>query len=118
MAYLLPLDPGGTGRCGNHRLPLNMKKNSIPLGPALNTPGEVLRHEFLVPLGLSLRELARRMGCGPMRVSEIVRGKRSITAETSILLGRALGVSPAFWLGIQMDHDLALAALALEKKAA
>ena len=64
------------------------------------------------------RELARRMGCGPMRVSEIVRGKRSITAETSILLGRALGVSPAFWLGIQMDHDLALAALALEKKAA
>jgi addiction module HigA family antidote len=53
-----------------------------------------------------------------MRVSEIVRGKRSITAETSILLGRALGVSPAFWLGIQMDHDLALAALALEKKAA
>jgi addiction module HigA family antidote len=95
-----------------------MKKNSIPLGPALNTPGEILRDEFLVPMELSLRELARRMGCGPMRVSEIVRGKRSITAETSILLGRALGVSPAFWLGIQMDHDLALAALALEKKAA
>jgi len=72
----------------------------------------------LVSMELSLRELARRMGCGPMRISEIVRGKRSITAETSILLGRALGVSPAFWLGIQMDHDLALAALALEKKAA
>jgi len=66
---------------------------------------------------LSLRELARRRGCGPMQVSEIVRGKRSITAERSILLGLALGVSPAFWLDIQMDHDLDLAALALEKKA-
>jgi len=95
-----------------------MKKNSIPLGPALNMPGEILREEFLLPMGLSLRELARRMGCGPMRVSEIVRGKRAITAETSILPGRALGVSPVFWLGIQMDHDLAMAAIALNKKAA
>ena len=49
----------------------------------------------LEQIGFSLRELARRMGCGPMRVSEIVRGKRSITAETSILLGRALGVEAA-----------------------
>jgi addiction module HigA family antidote len=74
--------------------------------------------EFLKPLDLSLRELSRRMSCGPTRISEIVHGKRSITAETSILLGNALGVSPAFFLGLQMDHDLALAALALQKKAA
>jgi len=92
--------------------------NSSRLPPALNMPGEILRNEFLAPMDLSLSELARRMGCGPMRISEIVRGKRSITAETSILLGHALGVSPAFWPDIQMDHDLALAALALEKKAA
>lgn len=118
MAHLLPMDCGGSCRSGNHRLSLNIKKYSIPLGPALNTPGEILRDEFLVPMELSLWELARRMGCGPMRVPEIVRGKRSITAETSILLGHALGVSPAFWFGIQMDHDLALAALSLEKKAA
>lgn len=90
----------------------------IPLGPAANTPGEILLGEFLVPLGLSLREIARRMGCGPMRLSEIVRGKRAVTAETSILLGHALGVSPAFFLGLQMDHDLAKAAIAMRKKAA
>jgi antitoxin HigA-1 len=96
-----------------------MKKiPTIPLGPATNTPGDILREEFLVPLSISLRELSRRMGCGPMRVSEIVRGKRSITAESSILLGRALGVSPAFFLGLQMDHDLAKAAIALQKRAA
>jgi len=96
-----------------------MKKSpEIPLGPAANTPGDILREEFLVPLAISLRELARRMGCGPMRVSEIVRGKRSITAETSILMGRALDVSPAFFLGLQMDHDLAKASIALQKRAA
>jgi len=58
------------------------------------------------------------MGCGPMAVSEIVRGKRAVTARTSILLGRSLGISPTFFLGLQMDHDLAKAALELRKKAA
>jgi len=91
---------------------------SIPLGPSLNTPGEILMNEFLAPMGISLRELARRMNCGPTRLSEIVHGKRSITAETSILLGNAIGVSPSIFLGLQMDHDLALATLALQKKAA
>jgi addiction module HigA family antidote len=92
-------------------------KHNIPLGPAANTPGDILREEFLVPMDLSLRELARRMGCGPMVVSEIVRGKRAVTARTSILLGRALGISPAFFLGLQMDHDLAQAAIALSDAA-
>ena len=91
---------------------------TIPLGPAANTPGEILLTEFLEPLGLSMRELARRMGCGPMTVSEILRGKRTVTARTSILLGQALGVSPAFFLGLQMDHDLAKAAIAMQRKAA
>jgi antitoxin HigA-1 len=94
------------------------RKNDIPLGPAANTPGDILREEFLVPLGLTIRDLARRMGCGPMTVSEIVRGKRAVTARTSILLGRALGVSPGFFLGLQMDHDLARAAIAMDKAAA
>jgi addiction module HigA family antidote len=56
------------------------------------------------------------MGCGPARISEIVRGKRTITAETSILLGRALGVSPGFFLGLQFDYDLACAALRLNQR--
>lgn len=95
-----------------------MKKYDIPLGAAMNTPGEILKGEFLAPLNISLRELARRVGCAPMAISEIVRGRRSITARMSILLGRTLGVSPAFFLGLQMDYDLARAALDLEKKAA
>lgn len=94
-----------------------MKTHDIPLGPAENSPGDILHDEFLIPMGLSMRELARRMGCGPMAVSEIVRGKRAVTARMSILLGRALGVSPAFFLGLQMDYDLARAALALRNAA-
>jgi addiction module HigA family antidote len=92
-------------------------KNSIPLGPAANTPGDILREDFLAEMGLSLRELARRMGVGPMMLSEIVRGKRAITARTSILLGQALGVSPGFFLGLQMDYDLAKAAIELSQAA-
>jgi addiction module HigA family antidote len=92
------------------------KPPQIPLGPAEGLPGEILQEEFLIPLGLSLRELAWRMGCGPARISEIVRGKRSITAETSILLGRAVEVSPGFFLGLQCDYDLACAALRLSRR--
>lgn len=94
---------------------MTMKTTDIPLGPAANTPGEILQSEFLQPMGLSMREIARRMGCGPMAVSEIVRGKRAVTARMSILLGHALGVSPAFFLGLQMDYDLARAALNLRQ---
>jgi len=85
-------------------------KNTIPLGPAAVTPGEILREEFLVPMELSLRELARRMGCGPMRLSEIVHGKRAITAETALRLSAALGTSAKFWMNLQTNHDMAKAA--------
>ena len=117
MAGLLPVDPRGAILGRNFRLPLTMKKPpQIPLGPAENLPGEILQEEFLIPLELSLRQLARRMGCGPARISEIVRGKRSITAETSILLGRAVEVSPGFFLGLQWDYELACAALRLSRR--
>lgn len=85
------------------------KQNMIPLGPAKVSPGEILLEEFIKPMGLTVRGLARKMGCTPMRISEIVRGKRKITAETSLMLSKALGVSPQFWIGIQTDHDLAIA---------
>lgn len=106
-----------SSRSGNRRLPLKtMKKEpQIPLGPAANTPGEILQEEFLTPLGISLRELARRAGCGPTRLSEIVHGKRAVTAETSILLGSALGVSPGFFLGLQTDYDLAAAFIKMRR---
>jgi addiction module HigA family antidote len=92
-------------------------KNRIPLGAASVTPGEILAEEFLVPLHLSQRELARRLGVRPMRVNEIIRGRRAITADTALRLSRVLGPSARFWMNLQMNHDLAVATLA-EKKAA
>ena len=74
------------------------------IGPV--TPGEVLREEFLIPLGLSARALARELGVASNRVTMIVAGERSITAETAILLGKRFGTSPEFWLNLQMMHDL------------
>ena len=89
----------------------------IPLGAAAVKPGEILAEEFLQPLGLSRRELARRMCVNPMRINEIIRGTRAITAETAIQLGEALGTSARFWLNLQSNHDLAVAAIALGKAA-
>ncbi len=83
----------------------------VPLGAAEVSPSDVLREDFMEPMGLSVRELARRMGCVPMRVSDILRGKRGVTAETALMLARALNTSPRFWLNMQATHDLAKAAL-------
>jgi addiction module HigA family antidote len=84
---------------------------SVPLGPASVTPGEILEEEFLKPTELSQSELAGRMGVGRMRVSEIVRGHRAITAETAILLAGALGTTAKFWMNLQTSYDLAKAAI-------
>jgi antitoxin HigA-1 len=72
----------------------------------LVTPGDVLRAEFLQPLSLSARALARELGVPSNRISAIVAGERSITAETAILLGERFGTSAEFWLNLQMMHDL------------
>jgi addiction module HigA family antidote len=69
-------------------------------------PGEVLLEEFLVPLGLSQAEAARRMGVSTNRLNELVRGKRGVTAETALRLAQLLGTSPEFWLNLQMMSDL------------
>jgi addiction module HigA family antidote len=74
------------------------------IGPV--TPGEVLRTEFMVPLGLSGRALARELGVPSNRITEIVAGARAITAETAIILGERFGTSAEFWLNLQMMHDL------------
>ena len=75
----------------------------------LVTPGEVLREEFMEPLGLSGRALARKIGVPSNRVTEIVAGQRSVTAETALLLAKRFGTSAEFWLNLQMMHDLKLA---------
>lgn len=69
-------------------------------------PGEILLEEFMKPLGISINRLARDLVVPPGRVSAIVNGKRAITADTSLRLGRYFGVSPELWMGLQADYDL------------
>ena len=78
-------------------------------------PGDVLLEDFLKPMGLSQSALAERMGVTRMRISEIIRGKRAITAETAILLGKAFGTSGRFWMNLQTSHDLAVASIKLDQ---
>jgi len=65
-----------------------------------------LREEFLVPLGISARALARELGVPPNRVTAILNGTRAITAETAILLSRRFGTSAEFWMNLQTNYDL------------
>jgi addiction module HigA family antidote len=69
-------------------------------------PGEILLEEFLVPMQLSQNALAREIGVPPRRVNEIVHGTRRVTADTALRLARFFGMSPEFWLGLQMDYEL------------
>ena len=69
-------------------------------------PGEILEKEFLEPLGLSQNEIARRIGVPPRRINEIVHGKRAITADTAIRLGKLFGMSAQFWLNLQTHFEL------------
>lgn len=70
------------------------------------TPGEVLRLEFMEPLGLSARALARDLNVPPNRITGILRGDRAITAETALLLSRRFNISAEFWMNLQAGHDL------------
>ena len=69
-------------------------------------PGEILMEEFLVPMGISQYRLAKDTSVSPRRINEIVHGKRSITADTALRLGRFFGMSPQFWLNLQTRHDI------------
>lgn len=72
-------------------------------------PGEILQEEFLAPLGLSARALAAAIEVPPNRISEIIRGRRDVSADTAIRLGRYFGTDPRFWLNLQAAHDLSKA---------
>jgi addiction module HigA family antidote len=71
-------------------------------------PGEILREEFLVPLGLTQVSLAEHLGVPLQRVNELVRGRRGVTPETAWLLSQAFGTTPEFWLNLQASYDLAV----------
>lgn len=84
-----------------------MKK--IPFAYSIH-PGEILKTEFMEPLGLSSYQLAKDLHVSAPRVNDIVLGKRSISADTALRLSAYFGNSAEFWLGLQMDHDLWVAA--------
>lgn len=69
-------------------------------------PGEVLLEEFLRPLHISQKELARNINVSSRCINEIIHGKRSVTADTDLCFSRAFGTSEGFWLGLQADFDL------------
>ena len=69
-------------------------------------PGEVLQDEFLVPLGISAYRLSKEIGIPQTRISQIMKGRRRITADTALRLSKFFGNSPKFWLGLQDDFDI------------
>jgi addiction module HigA family antidote len=69
-------------------------------------PGEILFEEFLKPMGISQYRLAKDISVPPRRINEIVHGKRSISADTALRLGRYFEISPQFWLNLQNRFDL------------
>jgi len=72
------------------------------------TPGEILREDFMEPLGISINQLSRDLSVPPNRISEIVNGKRSITADTALRLERYFNVEAQFWMNLQNEYDLRL----------
>jgi len=98
---------------------MHPRKGAVPdLELAMNnvpniSPGEVLLEEFLIPMGISRRALARAAGVPSRRINEIVVGKRGVSADTAVRLAAVLGTSERFWLGLQADHDLEVARRAL-----
>lgn len=72
-------------------------------------PGEILREEFLVPLGLTAHALALALHVSAPRINDIVRERRAITADTALRLSRFFGTSAEFWMGLQADYDMAVA---------
>ncbi len=77
-------------------------------------PGEVLLEDFLKPMGLSRYRLAKALNVPSQRIGDIVHGRRAITADTALRLGRFFGVEARFWLTLQARYDLEVAADALE----
>ncbi|MBF0465508.1 MAG: HigA family addiction module antidote protein [Nitrospirae bacterium] len=69
-------------------------------------PGEILKEEFLKPMGVSAYKLCKETGLTQTRLSQIIKGKRNITTETALKLGKYFNVPPEFWLNLQIMYDL------------
>jgi len=79
-------------------------------------PGEILLEDFMLPNDISINKLARDIAVPPGRISEIVNGKRGITADTALRLGKYFSVSPETWMGLQADYDLRMARKTIGKE--
>lgn len=78
----------------------------LPENRVTTHPGEILKEEYLEPLGVTQVAFAKHIGVPTQRVNEIVRGKRGVTPDTAWLLSQALGTTPEFWMNLQMAYDL------------
>jgi len=78
----------------------------IPEKRVTTHPGEILKEEYLEPLGVTQVAFAKHLEIPVQRVNEIIRGKRGVTPETAWLLSQALGTTPQFWLNLQNAYDL------------
>jgi len=81
-------------------------------------PGEILKHEFLEPLGISQYRLAKEIGVPQRRIGEIVTGTRAVSVDTGLRLSRFFGMSEGFWTGLQLDYDAATTKDSLAKQLA
>jgi antitoxin HigA-1 len=106
MAIMLSIYRRTHLRSGTGAISLKKGDAMLPKSRRPTPPGEILRYEFLDPLGLSQKELAEALGITRVRLSEILRGRRSITTDTAFRLARFFDTTPEFWLGLQMDIDL------------
>lgn len=79
-------------------------------------PGDILREDFLKPMGMSVYELAGALHVPRSRMNDIVRGRRAVTTDTALRLGRYFGTSPEFWVNLQARHDLDVADRSLRRR--
>lgn len=80
--------------------------NDVKNGMRPIHPGEILREEFLLPMGLSAHALAMAIAVPAPRINDIVRERRAVTADTALRLARYFGTSAEYWMGLQTDYDL------------
>lgn len=78
------------------------------------TPGEILRDDFLEPMGITKYRLAKEVGVPAQRIGDIVAGKRAITADTDLRLSKFFGLSEGYWLRAQVEHDIEVAKRKIE----
>ena len=88
-----------------------MAKKSEPI-----TPGEILFEEFMKPLNITQAQLSKDINVPPNRISQIIHGKREITADTALRLGRYFGIEPEFWLNLQVRYNMKMAQAKLGDK--